>query len=304
MPSKRRTRNAIVLTDRDTALFRHIATFGVLSTEQIRRLCFQSVSRARRRLHQLWQHAFLRRNTRPVRVGEGTSPYLYSLTNKGRTTLAQHGDIVQSAGAKARLGIHASQITDVHIALLNATQGATGPALTTWRQDKVLRFHGQVTSEGKTTTIPIVPDAFFLLTAGGRDFAYLLEIDRGTTDLTRIRTKFCAYLNLWQSKAVQTTLGVRSFRVLYVTTTETRLQHLLSVLRRLPETMTRRDIIASTSFSRFSLEEPERLFTPLWVTSTSAGEPLSVDPLPPRHSSTFPTAPGNPPVRGPHARAR
>lgn len=307
MPSKgqnRRNRKPIVLTRRDTELLRYIAAFGVLSTDQICRLCFRSVSRARRRLKQLWQHAFIRRSTRPVRVGEGTSPYLYSLANKGRNKLAQSDNHVKPFGAKRSLGLHASQITDLHIALMNATKGTPNHALTAWLQGKGLRFQGTVTTGGKALSVPIIPDAFFALTVAGTDFAYLLEIDRGTTDLTRMRTKFLAYLDLWQTKAVQTSLGVRSFRVLYVTNTETRLQHLLSVLRDCPGPKVRRDIIACTSFSSFTLDDPKQLFTPIWVTSTTTGESQTIEPLPPLHSSTFPTTPGKPPVRGPDAGAR
>jgi hypothetical protein len=85
-----------VLTARDTDVLRHVANFGVLSTDQACHLCFPSVSRARKRLKQLWQHRLLRRSTRPVHVGDGTSPYLYSLAPKGKERVTAKGNGVDT----------------------------------------------------------------------------------------------------------------------------------------------------------------------------------------------------------------
>lgn len=304
-PKSKRRLKPLVVTKRDRLLFAHLASFGVLSTEQIRRLCFTSVSRTRRRLKRLWQHRFVRRNTRPVQLGEGTSPYLYSLTATGRS-LAGSGDrdVAIESVALRSLSEHSGQIADVRIAIMRAMSDKSGRKLTTWQQGRHLRFVGNVRERNSPQVVPIVPDAFFAVKVDGGDFAYLLEVDRGTTDLTRIRTKFLAYIDLWQSRAVQERLAVRSFRVLYVTTTGRRLANMVGVLQGMQSLARRRDIFLITRFERLDLDRPEHLLGPIWTTIAPDGLPVLVPLLPAPLPETFPAAPGNTPVRGPNAGAR
>jgi hypothetical protein len=235
-----------------------------------------------------------------VHVGDGTSPYLYSLAPKGKERVTAKGNGVDTVPTvRVRLSEHAERITDFRIALLLGLRKVAGSILTTWRQDRLLRFSGTVRVGNQTKPVPIIPDAFFILNAGGRDYAYFLEIDRGTTDLARIRTKFLAYLDLWQSKAAQVQLGIRSFRVLYVTTTEHRLVSMVKVVEALQSVPDRRDILNLLTFEQFSLARPEKLFEAIWTTVQTNGKADIAKPLPGLLPSTFLIAPAKPAVREP-----
>ncbi|MBK7142020.1 MAG: replication-relaxation family protein [bacterium] len=283
-------------------MLRHLAYLGMLTTEQVRYLCFSSSGRTRKRLRLLWQHRLIARHRRPVRMGDGTAPYLYTLTRKGEGVVDANAEKVQSTRYAGKLSLHFEKINDFHIAMMLATKHPRYPTLSNWQQGKRVRFSGTVRTERGGMRVPIVPDAFFVLTFGKLDYVYFLEIDRGTTDLRRIRLKFLAYLDLWRSKAASRQLGIRSFRVLYVTTTQRRLTNLLKVLKGLQRNFQRSEVICLTKQGEISIERPGRLFEPTWETIDQTGHHTRVRAFPVL-PITLPTAPANPAVRGPDAGA-
>lgn len=306
-PSSRRVtlKKPIRLTDRDRDVLRQVAAFGVLSTEQGQRLCFPSPSRARKRLRQLWRHGLVRRHRRPVTVGEGTSQLFFTTSRRGWKLIA--GDGVgrpASPKGRVRLNDHALEIIGFRVALTLAVQHARETAIGRWIGDRELRFTGSVRVGEVTKQVPIIPDAFFTLRQGQKEFAYFLELDRGTTDLTRMRAKFIAYLDLWHGPVATDKLGIRSFRVLYVTHSEKRLQGLLKTLQGIVPDGLRRDILQFTSMEKYTLDKPERLFGPIWQTIDQSGDLHARRLLPDQPPSTLPIAPGKPPVREPDAGAR
>jgi len=304
MPSrfKRPKQNCkpITLTERDHRLLAHVQEYGVLSTDHLHRLYFSSVSRARKRLRRLWQHGFLQRHVRPVRMGEGSAILLYTVTRKGSTFAKRQGGTSARATGRARVSVgeHALRINDFRVALSLATRDAGYPQLRFWGQGAEYRFSAVIKVGNITKEIRLIPDAFFILEMGGRDFAYFLEIDRGTTDLGRIKTKMLAYHELWQSKSACTKLGVRSFRVLHVTTTEKRLQNTLVALKSLTSTSVRLDLFSLTCFARYSLDRSRLLLESVWHTIDQSGNMLTTCPFPGSYPSKLPIAPGKPPVCG------
>ena len=310
MPSmprpEKRNRKPMVLTHRDHEILSTVLDFGMLSTEQASRLLFPSLSRARKRLRLLWGHGLLTRHVRPVRMGEGSSALLYTLTRKGHTAMSVSDRPDRPVcNVRKSLAEHALRINDFRTALTIALRRTEGLRMRTWGQGRELRFSAATVGPHGPRTVPIVPDAFFIIDGAGQDFCYFLEVDRGTTDHGRIRTKLEAYASLWRSKAASLQLGIRSFRVLYVTTTEKRLQRMLRVLQSLNTAVGRVDVINFTCFERYSLTQPERVLKPIWHgVDQVTGSCRTVCPFPAPIPSTLPIAPGKPPVGEPDAGAR
>lgn len=302
MPRTTTNRRPIRVTDRDEKLLRHLAGFGMLTTEQVYRLCFSSISRARKRLRLLWQHRLIARHSRPVRMGEGTAPYLYILTSRGRKAIGDSTAGVLITRRTTRLSLHSEKINDFHIALMLAAKDSWYPTLSKWQQGRGLHFTGTAHTDQVSVRVPIVPDAFFVLALGKQEFAYFLEMDRGTTDLKRIKVKLLAYLDLWRSKVASKQLRIRSFRVLYITTTQRRLQNILKVIEGLHGGHRRTDVLCITEQGKFSLQRPEKLFEPIWETVDQTGHNTDVRAFPVL-PVRLPTAPTNPAVRGPDAGA-
>lgn len=288
----------IRLTDRDRRLFRSLADYGVLSTEQVFRLHFSSIHRTRKRLRLLWRHRFIKRNVRLVRMGEGSSQYLYTLTARGRRIPGHGASAVALPNQDRRFSTseHTLRINDFRVAISLACRNGTGLVLKDWRQGHQIRFNPTVTTGNLRTVVPIIPDSFFTIQYGGRDFGYFLEIDRGTADLGRIRKKLLAYLNLWHSGLVSAKIGIRSFRLLYITSSEQRLANLLKTMQDLAKSTRRIGICCVTVFSRYSLANSKALLEPIWQTIDHSGYVVRTSPFPGSIPLKLPIAPGKPPV--------
>ena len=271
----------IQVTDRDRELFCALRDYRVLTTVQVCHLFFQSLHRTRKRLAQLWRHGLLARVVRPTRLGEGSSQYLYALSRRGQRILpnlkSQDRVPVSKLGSFSE---HSERINDFRICLLLAVRMANDLNLSSWTQGRKLKMVAAPRYPVITQTTPIIPDAMFTLHHQRRAYTYFLEIDRGTTDLGRIAAKCAGYHWLWQQKAPQRRFGIRSFRVLLVTTTQKRLEHVIHKLQNLRAYSSCPDLIACTDSSAVSFSTPEKLFAANWQTISEQGGPVSSCPLP------------------------
>jgi hypothetical protein len=239
-----------------------------------------------------------------VHIGEGTSQLFYTVTRTGAGQTSDDNATTKHANGHQHFSDHARQITAFRVALTLAMRKARGTAIARWVGDRELHFRGSVRVGEFTKHVPIIPDSFFVLRQGVKEYGYFLEIDRGTTDLTRMRAKFIAYLELWHGTVAKEKLGIRSFRVLYVAHSEKRLHGLLKSLQGIIPNGLRRDVLQFTSVERYSLVNPERVFGPIWNTIDRSGSVSACRLLPDHPPSTLPIAPGKPPVCEPDAGAR
>jgi len=113
-----------------------------------------------------------------------------------------------------------------------------------------------VQARGVRRTISIVPDSLFTLKLNHKEYSYFLEIDRGTEDLSRLTNRARAYANLFADRTPQQRFGIRSFRVLFVTISRTRIENLVERLLKLGQGMSRLDLICFTDFDSCSLASP------------------------------------------------
>jgi Replication-relaxation len=236
-------------------------------------------------------------------MGEGSSPHLYTLTTKGRRILGdeESAKVLPIQGHRFSTSDHTLRINDFRVAISLGCRNGSGLVLKYWMQGRQLRFTPTITIGNIRKVTPIIPDAFFTIRYGGKNFSYFLEIDRGTADLGRIRKKMLAYLGLWHSGVASTKLSIRSFRLLYITSSEKRLENMLSMMLALSQTNRRLGICSLTTFGRYSLYRPERLMEPIWLSIDHSGNILRTCPFPGLIPSTLPIVPGNPPVREPDA---
>lgn len=268
-------------TDRDRQLLQALDEFRVLTTDQVHHLFFPSLHRTRKRLVRLWRHGLVVRDVRPTQLGEGSSQYYYALSQSGRRMLPQpsnhHGTSYRTLYAFSR---HSEQINNFRICLTLATNMADDLALSSWAQGRKLKMLAAPRYPLMTQPMPIIPDAMFILLCRGREYNYFLEFDRGTTDLGRIANKCAGYHWLWQQKTAHRRFGIRSFRVLLVTTTRRRLDHIIQKLVDSHSHSSCPDLIACTDFDLVSLNQPQRLFAANWQTVSDTGSSVSAWPLP------------------------
>ena len=93
----------------------------------------------------------------------------------------------------------------------------------------------------KRLTIPVVPDRLFALAYPDNTIHHFaLELDRGTMDIwanrlvgkSSIRRKLIGYFHSREQKRFAETWGFKSFRVLTVTTSDSRIDSMLQAQRR------------------------------------------------------------------------
>lgn len=88
------------------------------------------------------------------------------------------------------------------------------------------------TSKG-LEVVPLVADAFWGVGVKGKTQWILLEYDRGTIDLKRMRKKLTGYLEWWKCQGATNRFGVKNLRVLYLVPNEKRLKALLQIWKEL-----------------------------------------------------------------------
>lgn len=252
------------ITDRDIKVILDLYKFRYLSTSQVERLHFPSRQTANRRLRALVQAGYAKGYHAP-----GIEDRIFYLAPNGAEIVANTLQIPPDQ-------LHFRRIVDAakdyyflkHFLQLNDFRLALQQALATQDEVSLLGFipesYGEKTEKGgvvkyirdfvcdlkiKTERIYFTPDAVFALEKAGRPALFFLEIDRGTEILSDPQKGFlkCVnfYYNYFISKKFQRyhedfrCQEFKGFRVLFVTTTPTRLANMRSAVGQLEHQETR-----------------------------------------------------------------
>ncbi len=267
------------IRERDRRILQALDDYGLLSTEQIRYLFFSSLSRARKRLHALWQHGLVRRIERPTRLGEGTKSLLFRGTAKGRRLTGSYRASSRRQSGPATLSPlyaeHQLAVNRFRICLELCLRDESEAKLKTSKHDCQLRLKTSVNDGVRTRSTTVVPDAYFSISQDGIAYGYFLEIDRGTAPVSKFRTKLLGYAAVFSNAKSFDPVIVPGFRVLIVTSGERRRQHLLELIQGLSGVIRRRDIFLVTCHHQFDYEAPEALFEPIWSMLSPNGQAIA-----------------------------
>jgi len=182
------------LTERDQRVALACYEHRVLTTEQLRRLYFSAPRRTRRRLALLYELRVLDR-FRPARQpGQGSAQHHWILDEAGAHVVAAQLGVERAElrfRHQAALGIFGSQkldhqleVNEFFTRLTEDARQAGGRLLEWWGERRSL-----AALEGK-----VAPDGYGkLLLPGRRPVSFLLELDRGSEDHSRLRQKARRY---------------------------------------------------------------------------------------------------------------
>jgi hypothetical protein len=226
------------LQERDKAVARAVHDFRVLHQDQIETLLFGSRQTAQLRLAKLYDHGFLDRRPLPTIGGAASSPILYVLDKRGAELLrAEYGIDAQVQKKGKKLGVkfleHTIDINTFRVAVVVAARDSDYE-LEQWIDDQSLSAdYDRVdipTPKGTSRSVAIIPDGYFVLNvpwiSGRARTRFCLELDRGTMDLGRFKSKILAYIAYVESGAYSQRYQSKSLRVLTVTTSLARLANL------------------------------------------------------------------------------
>lgn len=209
------TGKGLAFTERDRAIVREIARFGVMSRDQLMRLkFFRSKTRANERLKRLVGEGYLAARRQPLSVGGPRFVYLPGrLLDDGRDIRRRFADVSDLFLA------HQLGLVDIRLAF---EQHAT---LARWLAEKDLA----------SLSLGLVPDAYLEYEVQALTFCAFVEYDRGTEALGRVERKVRAYLALAHTGQFERAFTRKFFRVLMVADTAGRLATLSQTTTRLTE---------------------------------------------------------------------
>lgn len=222
----------LVLTARDREILLACYQHQWLIREQLQRISgIPGVTRINQRLRQLYDHGYLQR-IRAGTVGGGLQP-IYIAGERAAHWLAQEVErpeaevrehLREDARASAILLPHDLQLNDVRLALTASIRSDRGLQLHCWLNTRECY---DAYAPGRS----LRPDAYLQLWQEDLLHAFYLEVDRGTTNLTRWREKVRRYLEYREQGCYTARFGLQRFRVLTAAQSAVRLEHLREATR-------------------------------------------------------------------------
>jgi DNA-binding Lrp family transcriptional regulator len=257
---RRVTAPAFALTDRDVAIIRAVEKHRFLRSSHVAALLGASPQPVLRRLQRLYHAGYLDRPRAQIDYyrGGGSQPLVYGLGNAGADLLAQSFGVARGridwTSKNREVGAlflqHTLLIADVMVGLAVGCRAngrvrviepgeilAHAPAATRRRRNPIA-WNVRVVHERERHTIGVIPDKVFGLhfldAPEGQNRAYFfLEADRGTMpverktfDRTSFFRKLLAYHETWRQQIHTQHFGIKSFRVLTVTSSPERVRNI------------------------------------------------------------------------------
>jgi len=215
------------LEPRDIEILKTLLDYRFLTSSQIQRKFFSSKSFADRRLRKLYDHRILERIIRPVTWGRGE--VLYAIGPEGARQLSVHLGIPKDKLGWSRKGNavkpefiqHQLDLNTIRLAIKEVIEKSSGYMLLEWESNLKIKV-----KLGRN----LIPDAYFALSTPRGNTFFSLELDRATeTAAGKFRKKIENYQKIWERGGFKRQFGRENFRVLIVTTSETRLKSLLGI---------------------------------------------------------------------------
>lgn len=256
----------MVLTPRDLLILRAVHRHRLLRSTQLIALSDGSRQTTLRRLQLLFHHGYLDRP--PMQLdwyARGSEPLVYALGNRGAELLEARG-LFRRGGIRwdtkrrnvSRVFLHHTlAVAEVMVAFeiagrrregvrfIPPEEVLAGAPPETRRLRLPFRWQVEVRQGGEPYRLGVEPDKVFGLEFHGapenrRRAYFFLEADRGTMPVTRkglaqtsFLRKLLAYQGTWRRALHKAHLGIPNFRVLTVTPSRERVEHLVEACRTL-----------------------------------------------------------------------
>lgn len=126
---------------------------------------------------------------------------------------------------------HALAISELGVVLEHLNESEPDFALTHWEisPQKLAASVFLPTPKGRVR-VPLVADAQFSASRHGEVSSFLVEMDRGTIDLKRMKQKLAGYLHWWREGGPEERFGMRNLRLLILVPNEKRRENLRRIL--------------------------------------------------------------------------
>jgi Replication-relaxation len=241
------------LTQRDVEIIKAIGEYRALTTAQVERLFFRPQhvtngvnARCKLRLKLLFHHGYIDRDEQPTKLSEGRKPLVNFLSRLGAEYLS-HLEGYQVDWHPKNNDVsypfleHLLATNDVRIAVTLSAKH-NDYEITTWLDEKTLKspqMKDRIVIKGERggkEKAAVVPDSYFRIATQEDFYNFFLECDMGTVTVDAtgegrrdFMRKVKAYLIYYSSGLYEKRYQSRDMRVLTVTTSERRMENLISV---------------------------------------------------------------------------
>ncbi len=260
-PRFRRVHVPFEITERDIEIARHVARHRFLTSKHFQQLVKGGPQGISRRLQTLFHAGILDRPRAQIDYFHrgGSRKMVYALGNRGAKLLCERGEkssidwSVKNRNATKLFIEHTLRIADFMVGLEVACRELN---LELNHFTQRLQWRVWLNEAGQTFSQGVIPDAAFSLALPGKEpVHYCVEVDRATMPvrrssihLTSVQRKLSAYHATWQQRILAERFACKRFRVLTLTTSPARVQHLQSAARELPSG---HGLFLFTDFARF-----------------------------------------------------
>lgn len=273
----------IRLTERDLQIVQTVYAYRVLTTQQLQALFFPSAHQAYARLSLLYQHGYLDRKFQGAYLDKMNRSVLYVLDKRGAELLrAERGLDVEWSSHTKQVGLpfleHTLAINTVRVAIVQACQQNPDFAVLEWRSEGDLKAdydYVSIRSEmGKTMSVSVIPDSYFVLQTPRGIAHFFLEQDMGSMTTKRFKQKILAYQAYYANGLYEKRYQTKSLRVLTITSSQARVD---SLLRSTEEAGGKQRFW----FTTLAQATPDHILTaPIWQVAQKEGSHLLIEPLP------------------------
>jgi hypothetical protein len=242
------------VTNRDERMMQAIVRFRLLAPPQLLQIVGGSPRGIRNRLRLLTVHNYLVRLQSKL-----TEPLAYGIANKGARFLAGRSYTINTridwSAENQRTDYFRTHTLAVADTMLLFERAATTHGVElldhhqmlpdmpehTQRTERPFTSHVRISHENRTIAIAVQPDRLFSLLYPDERHNFALEQDLGTMDIwpnrivgkSSLRRKLLAYFHGRVQKRFAHRWGFKSFRILIVTSSETRIEHMLRAQERI-----------------------------------------------------------------------
>lgn len=233
----------------DVAILRHVKRHRFLRTDQLTRLTGEPAVVVSRRLNLLFRHGYLDRPRAQIRYHEParSRELIHGLGKRGVRHLLKLGEVDSHRIHEKRVGQlyldHTIEVAEFMSRLeaelpdgVSLVYEDEGPSVQ--RSLAACSWTVPVHFRGESLQVGVVPDRVFRLETRDESLVFCLEVDRGTMPVVRSNPaqssfyrKLLAYHETWRTGLHLRDLGWRRFRVLTVTSSRERRDHLIEVCK-------------------------------------------------------------------------
>ncbi len=166
----------------------------------------------------------------PTRMLDGPEPdAAFALTRRGAALVASAtGARPAVANTKRSMYMLAHELAVNDLAIVfEVLHAKRRLRLLRWETTREkIACHAHVRDRGSLRRVPLVADALAVLDVGGRTSTLLVEVDRNTLGIPRMRTKYAGYHAWWREDGPLQRFGTKSLRVLTLAPTPGRVERL------------------------------------------------------------------------------